>query len=820
MNTAYIPEKIPDYCKVSHSPDGLPLNYEAMIPDFEIYGPDDKGRYLPSMPIITGYPAVDVILNNCRVDDYVEVKRKPQGGKNLHTMHEPITPSSLYNHFFTNKHIAIYPTKPGSDQTSTAVLDFDDHDKELHPDEICNQVRQIMDRLIADGLKPFPVQSGGGQGAHLIMILSRPISSSKIRKYLKRVLIELGYKDGAGGLIKHEIEIFPKQDFIQVGKHGNPIALPYAGESVPLDQMTLVPQNMVAARRMKIELSPAPPDTALACGFEDHQRDDGDCQSAGCLDSIRSRCGFIEHWCKDAVDLSEPEWYYGLTVVGRCKDGVQLCHQYSESYPGYSSEENDKKIEHALTDTGPMTCETICDKTGGGYCNDCQYQGQITSPIQLGYEEIVLDHISELNSKHAAVMVKGKFQIINEETSSGGAKDISFSAEKDFKGRYSNRLIRNPNPGQGRASHISIANAWMTNRHRREYESVEFAPGRENPKRYNLYQGLAVEPVQADWSLMMRHVFEVICNGEKELFLWVVSWMARIVQDPGGERPGTAIALRGKQGTGKGIFVNNFGKIFGSHYLQVTQQDQLVGKFNLHLATSILVFCDEGFWAGNKQAEGALKAIITEPTIMCEPKGVNAFKVDNHINLIMASNNDWVVPAGYEERRFLVLDIAETYQQDHKYFKALADEMDNGGREAMLYDLLRMDTTKANLRQAPKTQALLEQIEATMDSAGKFWFECLESGHLGNAVGEFGGFVATKSLHAVYTEFARNLNDRHPLVSSPFIKQLNKFWPQGVSPCREMVHGKRQSGYKVPTLKECRRTFEQRVQIEINWGEE
>jgi hypothetical protein len=63
--------------------------------------------------------------------------------------------------------------------------------------------------------------------------------------------------------------------------------------------------------------------------------------------------------------------------------------------------------------------------------------------------------------------------------------------------------------------------------------------------------------------------------------------------------------------------------------------------------------------------------------------------VKNFIRLIVASNNDWVVPAGLEERRFFVLDISDKYMQNHEYFKKLFDQMDNGGREAMLHDLLQ-----------------------------------------------------------------------------------------------------------------------------------
>jgi hypothetical protein len=37
----------------------------------------------------------------------------------------------------------------------------------------------------------------------------------------------------------------------------------------------------------------------------------------------------------------------------------------------------------------------------------------------------------------------------------------------------------------------------------------------------------------------------------------------------------------------------------------------------------LVVYADEAFWAGDKKAEGVLKAMITEDTIQIEMKGVN-----------------------------------------------------------------------------------------------------------------------------------------------------------------------------------------------------
>ena len=124
---------------------------------------------------------------------------------------------------------------------------------------------------------------------------------------------------------------------------------------------------------------------------------------------------------------------------------------------------------------------------------------------------------------------------------------------------------------------------------------------------------------------------------------------------------GVAVAFRGAQGAGKGIVARTFGKFFGKHFAHIANGDQLTGRFNASLATSCAVFLDEALWAGDKKGEGVLKALITEPRLQLEAKFRDPIMVDNRLRIIVASNNDWVVPTGIGDRRWFVLDVANTF---------------------------------------------------------------------------------------------------------------------------------------------------------------
>ena len=194
-----------------------------------------------------------------------------------------------------------------------------------------------------------------------------------------------------------------------------------------------------------------------------------------------------------------------------------------------------------------------------------------------------------------------------------------------------------------------------------------FAPGQDMPGRFNLWKGFAVAPQQGDWSLLHDRIVENICRGALDVAVWVMAWLAAAVQQPG-EPAEVALVMRGARGVGKSLFARLFGRLFGPHFIHVSSPRLLTGNFNSHLRDAVVVFADEAFVTGDRATEGVLKTIITEPTIVIEPKHRDAFAAKNVIHLITASNADWVVPAGMDERRFCVLDVGDGHAQNQAYF--------------------------------------------------------------------------------------------------------------------------------------------------------
>jgi DNA primase catalytic core len=447
--------------------------------------------------------------------------------------------------------------------------------------------------------------------------------------------------------------------------------------------------------------------------------------------------------------------------------------------------------------------------------------------------------IAEMNQFHAGLMNQGRFVVLNEIIDPIEKRpDITLSSVFDFRNRYLNTSVLDPeaSAAKGNAVFTTHAEVWLKSKARRDYRGIVFAPGRDVPEYYNLWRGFAVKPKQGDWSLFRKHIREVICRDNNDIFQWVMCWLANLVQDPGGERPGTSIVLRGGQGVGKGAFVVNFGEILGSHFVHISNQWKALGRFNSYLKDALLVFLDEGHWTGDRTSEGVLKALVTERHNLIEPKGKDAFSVENHARVIMASNHDWIVPAGFDERRFCVLDVSGKRAGDHTYFNRLYHQMANSGPAAMLYDLLQMDLTGINLRQIPRTSGLLQQIEASMTSAQRWFFECLREGTIGafrddRVLHMKAGFVPVlhddsmwprtincMAVYADYKSYCNLVGERQPTEPNGLGRALRKMVPKIKT--RQATTGTRDREYHIPPLAECRKAFEALVSYPIKWGDE
>ena len=417
--------------------------------------------------------------------------------------------------------------------------------------------------------------------------------------------------------------------------------------------------------------------------------------------------------------------------------------------------------------------------------------------------------LKQLNENHAVVMIGGKTVIVRED------ETPTFMGYKDFCLRHANLKI-------GRRAATKI---WIESDDTRRYDELVFDPsGRCPSTSYNLFRGLSVEPIAGKCDLYLRHVKEIICAGDETVYDYVLGWMAHAIQKPT-ELPGVALVLRGPPGTGKGYFARHFGMIFGNHFKHLVHMDHLLGKFNAHLSSALVVFADEIVWGGNKREAGQLKGIITETRRMMEAKFKDPVIVNNYARFIFATNEDWAVPTGPKERRFCVLNVDESKAENHIYFDAINTEMRNGGLEALMHTLMTFDLSQFNVRRYPVTEGLLEQKQLSLPSVAQWWYDILIEGDNQVSVEKYiaptaviGTSIPTMALFEIYQAFAKGDRYGHGQVAScqQFVTTL-KQWAPIVKHRPADDRGKRLRCLLVPDLESCRNHFEQKIGHEIDW---
>jgi len=199
-----------------------------------------------------------------------------------------------------------------------------------------------------------------------------------------------------------------------------------------------------------------------------------------------------------------------------------------------------------------------------------------------------------------------------------------------------------------------------------------------------------------------------------------------------------ALVLIGEKGAGKGTLVRCLERIFGAHTFQVTSREEVIGKFNGHLQDCVLFVADEAYWGGDKRCVGRLQGMITETTLPIERKGIDLVQVPNYLHVVMLAEPGWVIPAGRYERRYAAFAVSNVRRGDRPYFKALHDQINRDGAEAMMWDLQGMDLDGWHPRDIPdallKNSALQEQQGHTLPPLEQWYVMLLHNGNLPGAL--------------------------------------------------------------------------------------
>lgn len=468
--------------------------------------------------------------------------------------------------------------------------------------------------------------------------------------------------------------------------------------------------------------------------------------------------------------------------------------------------------------------------------NDCKKQSaKYTKSIET--REEAEDQLHTFNEYHGLVRVDGKtFVVERQRDSNTGYMRTILSNINEIKTYFKNQTIIMKN-SKGDPKRIPIITAWETSELQRKYTQAMFKPiaglvaqSRQLPdtKEYNFYQGLNVTPKKGNCTKIKKHILETWCNNRKNIYHYIMSWMANMFQRP--DNMGmSAIVLHSGEGTGKNLIIENIlAQALGTHATMCTRPEDISGRFNAHLAESVLVYLNEAVWGGDKNKTGTLKSLITDRTLSIERKFMPKITVRNCTHIMLSSNEEWVAPIGMQDRRWCVLDLNERWRQNHDYFDKLVHEIESGGREAFIYELLNFDISSFNPGKIPQTNSITKKLNQLLGahSVTQWWFEYLRTGLASSArittpsmkSWDKESILLNKSiLHTEYLEWMEQHKKGHPSTDSAFAREMRKIC--FIKNARPTVQDKRENCYAVYPLAECREQFNEKTNTNMNWEE-
>ena len=370
------------------------------------------------------------------------------------------------------------------------------------------------------------------------------------------------------------------------------------------------------------------------------------------------------------------------------------------------------------------------------------------------------------------------------------------------------------------------AEEFLVNPNTLKYGEFAFTPASTPTTTLNYWVPPSIKPIAGNWSVIGKFLLHIICNGDRNLFYYLINFLAHMWQKPE-EKPGIMIVLLGGQGTGKGTLFNLLKKIWSKTTLHISDVEHVTGGFNGAMERNYIVNMDEALFSGDRRSMDRLKSMITEPCITIEQKYQPRRTIQSLHRFFAASNHDHFGNIEQDDRRFVFLRVSDKHRGNHDYFKklyaAINDPVQLG---AFVHKLATQDITDFNFRSKPNTGELLEQKLQSLKGFARYWFEVLSVGYIdcarpmdGFGVWEDSQFVSTVHLSEGYRQHLSK-SKQYQTVQNTEIKRGFSKWCPDANHYRKKLGGKQERGYQLPSLDQARVAFEVAIGGKIDWGDD
>jgi hypothetical protein len=249
----------------------------------------------------------------------------------------------------------------------------------------------------------------------------------------------------------------------------------------------------------------------------------------------------------------------------------------------------------------------------------------------------------------------------------------------------------------GRNQPIPFTKLWLCDPNIRVYNRVVNEPYADvyNPVRsasnntYNLFKGYdsrTQTPYPKAWDrstedgkktylaarvTYLKPFFDLakeLCEGNEDRRDFILRNFAIKYQYPGRKHP-FIIVFIGPQGTGKSLFLDAIGRLFGEeHYYATDNPDDLFGKHAEGFVGKLLTQLAECEGRDMRQYQGKMKARSTDVYLTCNAKCRRPIRVKNFALIVVVSNKPDPIQIDVTsgDRRFIVMKGTDAYLENRR----------------------------------------------------------------------------------------------------------------------------------------------------------
>lgn len=271
---------------------------------------------------------------------------------------------------------------------------------------------------------------------------------------------------------------------------------------------------------------------------------------------------------------------------------------------------------------------------------------------------------------------------------------------------------------------------WLIDDRIKCYNRMDFLPYNDKDKDkidktvFNLFRGFN-QQIYTEYNInnkdkILKPFLELgveICGGDKNNFNYLLDYLADIVQNPQRKCP-IAFIIKGKQGTGKNVFLNAVGNVFGKpHYISSSNAKDFFGDYAEGFYHKLLVNINECEGKDTFDFEGKLKSFITEDEITLNAKFVRPVRVLNLSRLLIFTNKPNPIPIDVrsKDRRYVVFETSEKYLQPRygsDFWEGMCNHCSKAEFVACLYEFLNeRDISEFSTRKRPITKAYIQMCK-------------------------------------------------------------------------------------------------------------